>query len=49
MKYISGELYHYLQSVQSYLAPPIFSVFVLGIFWKRINSKGALTALILVR
>jgi SSS family solute:Na+ symporter len=46
MKYISGELYHYLQSVQSYLAPPIFSVFVLGIFWKRINSKGALTALI---
>jgi SSS family solute:Na+ symporter len=46
MKYISGELYHYLQSVQSYLAPPIFSVFFLGIFWKRINSKGALTALI---
>ena len=46
MKYISGELYHYLQSVQSYLAPPIFAVFFLGIFWKRINSKGALTALI---
>jgi SSS family solute:Na+ symporter len=46
MKYISGELYHYLQSVQSYLAPPIFSVFILGIFWKRINSKGALTALV---
>jgi SSS family solute:Na+ symporter len=46
MKYISGELYHYLQSVQSYLAPPIFAVFFLGIFWKRINSRGALTALI---
>jgi SSS family solute:Na+ symporter len=46
MKYISGELYHYLQSVQSYLAPPIFAVFILGIFWKRINAKGALTALI---
>ncbi len=45
MKYISGELYHYLQSVQSYLAPPIFSVFFLGLFWKRINSKAALTAL----
>jgi SSS family solute:Na+ symporter len=45
MKYISGELYHYLQSVQSYLAPPIASVFLLGIFWKRINSKGAVTAL----
>lgn len=46
MKYISGELYHYLQSVQSYLAPPITAVFLLGIFWKRINSKGANAALI---
>ncbi len=46
MKYISGELYHYLQSVQSYIAPPIASVFLLGLFWKRINAKGALTALI---
>ncbi len=46
MKFISSELYHYLQSVQSYFAPPIFSVFLLGIFWKRINSRGALTALI---
>lgn len=39
-------LYHYLQSVQSYLAPPIFVVFFLGVFWKRLNSKGCLTALI---
>jgi len=46
MKFISSELYHYLQSVQAYFAPPIFSVFLLGIFWKRINSRGALTALI---
>ncbi len=46
MKYISGELYHYLQSVQSYLAPPITAVFLLGIFWKRINSRGALAALV---
>lgn len=46
MKYISGELYHYLQSVQSYIAPPITAVFLLGIFWKRINAKGATTALI---
>ena len=45
MKYISGELYHYLQSVQAYLAPPIASVFLLGLFFKRINSKGAVTAL----
>jgi SSS family solute:Na+ symporter len=46
MKYISGELYHYLQSVQSYIAPPITSVFLLGIFWKRINAKGAVSTLI---
>ncbi|GAB4366999.1 MAG: sodium:solute symporter [Calditrichia bacterium] len=46
MKYISGELYHYLQSVQAYIAPPIAAVFFLGIFWKRINATGALTALI---
>lgn len=46
MKFISGELYHYLQSVQSYLAPPIAAVFLLGLFWKRINSSGALTTLI---
>lgn len=46
MKHISGELYHYLQSVQSYLAPPIAAVFLLGIFWKKINAKGAVTALV---
>jgi SSS family solute:Na+ symporter len=46
MKFISSELYHYLQSVQAYFAPPIFSVFLLGLFWKRINSQGALTALV---
>jgi len=46
MKNISGELYHYLQSVQAYIAPPITAVFLLGIFWKRINTQGALTALV---
>jgi SSS family solute:Na+ symporter len=39
-------LYDYLQGVQSYLAPPIFVVFFLGIFWKRLNAKGCLAALI---
>ena len=32
--------------MQSYLAPPITAVFLLGLFWKRINSKGANAALI---
>jgi len=39
-------LYHYLQSVQGYLAPPIFVVFFLGIFSKRLNAKGCLSALV---
>ena len=46
MKNISSELYHYLQSVQAYLGPPIAAVFLLGVFWKRINSKGAVSALV---
>ncbi|HRJ30083.1 MAG TPA: sodium:solute symporter [Cyclobacteriaceae bacterium] len=46
MSGISGVLYQYLQSVQSYLAPPIASVFLLGLFYKRINSKGAMTVLV---
>lgn len=46
MANISGVLYEYLQSVQSYIAPPITAVFLLGIFYKRVNAKGALTTLI---
>lgn len=45
MKDISGVLYQYLQSVQSYLAPPIAAVFLLGVFSKRINAKGAMTSM----
>ena len=36
-----GGLYQYLQSVQGYLAPPITAVFLLGLFCKRINARGA--------
>ena len=46
MKVISGGgLYQYLQSVQGYLAPPITAVFLLGLFWKRLNGQGAVWAL----
>ncbi len=40
-----GTLYKYLQSVQSYIAPPITAVFVLGILWKRVNAKAAIWTL----
>jgi SSS family solute:Na+ symporter len=39
-------LYHYLQSVQGYLAPPITSVFLLGLFWSRTNAHGAMWGLV---
>lgn len=40
-------LYDYLQSVQGYLAPPVFVVFFFGVFWKRLNAKGCLWAMII--
>ena len=46
MKSIAGGgLYKYIQAVQSFLAPPIVAVFVLGLFWKRMNLKGAVWGL----
>lgn len=41
-----GALYGYLQNVQSYIAPPITAVFLLGIFSNRVNSKGAMATLV---
>ncbi len=41
----SRGLYEYLQGVQGYLAPPIFTVFFLGVFMKRLNAKGCVAAL----
>ena len=29
----------------SYIAPPVAAVFILGIVWKRVNSKAAITTL----
>nr|XP_020769822.1 sodium/glucose cotransporter 5 isoform X3 [Odocoileus virginianus texanus] len=36
-----GQLFIYMQSVTSSLAPPVTAVFVLGIFWRRANEQGA--------
>uniref|UniRef100_A0A674INP6 Solute carrier family 5 member 9 n=1 Tax=Terrapene triunguis TaxID=2587831 RepID=A0A674INP6_9SAUR len=37
----SGQLFDYIQSITSYLAPPITALFILAIFCKRINESGA--------
>ena len=44
-KLAGGTMYSYLQNVQSYIAPPITAVFLLGIFSKRVNANGAIATL----
>jgi len=46
IRFLSAQLYIYLQSVQAYISPPIAAVFLLGVFWPRANGKGALSALL---
>lgn len=41
-----GVMYQYLQNVQSYIAPPVTAVFLLGIVWKRVNAQAAITTLL---
>tara|TARA_B100000780_G_scaffold77158_1_gene52094 strand:+ start:8792 stop:10462 length:1671 start_codon:yes stop_codon:yes gene_type:complete len=41
-----GVMYQYLQNVQSYIAPPVTAVFLLGILWKRVNAAAAITTLL---
>jgi len=36
-----AELFHYIQSVTSYLAPPVCAIYVLAIAWPRCNEQGA--------
>ncbi|KAL8605120.1 hypothetical protein ACOMHN_018921 [Nucella lapillus] len=36
-----SELFHYIQAITSFLAPPVCAVYVLAIFWKRTNEPGA--------
>ena len=43
----NSQLFQYVQSVTSYLAPPVCAVYVLGIFWSRINEKGAFWGLMI--
>lgn len=45
MKYISSQVYIYLQSVQGYIAPPIAACFLLGLFMPRLNASGAIASL----
>uniref|UniRef100_A0A3B4Y6P9 Solute carrier family 5 member 9 n=1 Tax=Seriola lalandi dorsalis TaxID=1841481 RepID=A0A3B4Y6P9_SERLL len=43
----SGQLFDYIQSVTSFLAPPITAVFMMAIFWPRANEQGAFWGLMI--
>ncbi|XP_047212717.1 sodium/myo-inositol cotransporter 2-like [Girardinichthys multiradiatus] len=36
-----GQLFIYIQSISTYLQPPVSIIFLMGCFWKRTNEKGA--------
>lgn len=42
---MGGGIFHYLQSVQAYISPPIAAVFLFGLFYKWINARGAIVSL----
>jgi len=46
IRYLSSEVYIYLQSVQAYISPPIAACFIFGIIWPRLNGHGAISSLI---
>ncbi|CAM1323932.1 SLC5A3 (predicted) [Pycnogonum litorale] len=41
-----AQLFIYIQVVSAYLAPPIASVYLFALLWKRMNEKGAFAGLI---
>ncbi|KAM9357983.1 sodium/glucose cotransporter 4 [Symphorus nematophorus] len=43
----SGQLFDYVQSVTSFLAPPITAVFLMAVFWPRANEQGAFWGLMI--
>ena len=40
-----SQLFHYIQSIISFLAPPILAVYVLAVFCHQINEQGAFWSL----
>ena len=46
IRHLSNQIYQYLQSVQAYISPPITTVFLAGIFWKKTSGRAAFITLI---
>ncbi|XP_041134169.1 sodium/glucose cotransporter 4 [Polyodon spathula] len=43
----SGQLFDYIQAITSYLSPPIAALFIMAVFWKRVNEPGAFWGLMI--
>lgn len=44
---LGGSVFEYVQSLYAFFAPPFAAVFLLGILWKRINSYGAVSSILI--
>jgi SSS family solute:Na+ symporter len=44
---LTSDIYFYIQSIQSYIAPPICVVFIVGILWARANGTAAISVLLI--
>ncbi|XP_048774440.2 sodium/myo-inositol cotransporter 2-like isoform X2 [Ostrea edulis] len=42
-----SELFVYIQEVSSFMQPPICCIFLLGLFWERLNEAGAFFGLVI--
>lgn len=47
VKVITSQIYLFLQSVQSFVSPPITAVFLVGLFSKKLSAKTAIVTLII--
>ncbi|WAR30705.1 SC5A9-like protein [Mya arenaria] len=46
LRLASTQLYVYIQEVSSFLQPPICAIFLLAVFWPRLNEPGAFFGLV---
>jgi len=46
IRFLSDQIFQYLQSVQAYIGAPITAVFITGILWKRATAQAAMTTMI---
>ena len=46
IRYLSNEVYQYMQSVQAYIGAPITATFLVGILWRKATARAALVTLV---